>query len=223
MGVNSYILKMQGSSPPFLSQDLLPPSHPNSLPPLRLFHPCQECKQVLSSKKPSSLCPAVSLIQKPPSPPLPSLYYPSVLHFSGWGGCSAVLKLWMDIWAAGFSRSCCPELSQVIGSAWLINGGHCRWMPFSPQTDTTYCSTLSLPISKTDYISVCSRGRTIFPLLFHCLNFTHRFFSVHPLLLRGLLFSFNLTGKYLFIAKVIDCSFSVLLTVTKNKIWVINE
>lgn len=63
-------LKMQGSSPPFLSQDLLPPSHPNSLPPLRLFHPCQECKQVLSSKKPSSLCPAVSLIQKPPSPPL---------------------------------------------------------------------------------------------------------------------------------------------------------
>lgn len=70
MGVNSYILKMQGSSPPFLSQDLLPPSHPNSLPPLRLFHPCQECKQVLSSKKPSSLCPAVSLIQKPPSPPL---------------------------------------------------------------------------------------------------------------------------------------------------------
>lgn len=125
---------MRRSSPPSLSQDLPPlPS------PLGLFIHARNVNSYRAVKT-LSLCPAIFpatlFSNSDPPHPAPPLYFPCLLQCFGWGGRSSILKLWMDIWAVGFSGSCCPGLSPVIGSAWLINGGHCRWTPFS--TDRHY-------------------------------------------------------------------------------------
>lgn len=119
----------------------LPITRPASPPfPLCLFIHAWNVNSYWAVKS-LSLCPAISpvtLFSNLKPPPLPPLYFPCLLLGFGWGGRSSILKLWMDIWAVGFSGSCCPVLSPVIGSAWLINGGHCRWTPFS--TDRHYVS-----------------------------------------------------------------------------------
>lgn len=191
-GIKSSLPIIRPASPPF--------------PPLP-FHPCQECKQLQSIKNPFSAQPFLlqlfSLIQTPPPPPphtpSPLLYFPCLLQCFGWRSRSSVLKLWMDIWAVGFSGSNCPGLSPVIGSAWLINGGHCRWTPFS--TDRHYLLEHFIsPFPQMDHISLCIVAYTdkIKMLLylhvpFHCLYFKD---SLWLPLLCGLLFSANLTwGK----------------------------
>lgn len=40
----------------------------------------------------------------------------------------------LDIWAIGFSGPCFHGFSPIIGSARLINGGHCRWTLFPTES-----------------------------------------------------------------------------------------
>lgn len=162
----------------------LPITRPPSLPPLCLFIHARNVNSYRAVKT-LSLCLAVSPVtsnSEPTASPT-ATFSLSDLSVSGWGSRSSILKLWMDVWAAGFSGSCCPGLGPVIGSAWLINRGHCRWTPFSKDKTLPLSQHfISPPFPRMDHISLCIEARPdkikmllYLSLPFHCLNFSRRF------------------------------------------------
>lgn len=141
-------------------------------------------------------------------------------------GCrSSILKLWMDNWTAGFSGSCCPGLSPVIGSAWLINGGHCRWTPFS--TDRHYLSQHFIsPFPQMDHISLSIEAYTdkikilLYPSL--CCSLL----KIQPYIVCGcFLFMVCYWHREKYIHHPGDRQFQTFhsLTASKNKTEVIND
>lgn len=173
MVVNSHSFKCRNQVPGSLSQDRLPLP-----PPLQRFIHARNVNSYRAVKrKPFSLLSRLynSEGTSPPTTVFPPLYCSR----------SSILKLWMDFWAVGFSGSCCHGFSTVIGSAWLINGGHCRWTPFSTHRHYFFPLFFFTPL-QIKYIGLYIDGNA---LLISPIGFLRLIWMV---------FSSNVTRTYLF-------------------------